>query len=95
MQIRLPAPLQGGCRVAVTAPSSGVAPAVHTRLDLCLAHLRTPGFVIEAGQCLRSERLGASTPANKRAAGLMHHLLRDDNAAFALPWGGEITQTLA
>ena len=90
MRIRYPRPLQRGGRIAVTAPSSGVEPALHARLDLVLAQLRAQGFVVVEGQCLRSESHGASAPAAERAAELMHFLLRDDIAAIIPPWGGEL-----
>jgi len=90
MPIQYPAPLQRGARIAVTAPSSGVEPPLHPRLDLCLAHLRAQGFVVEEGQCLRGEAHSASAPAEARAAELMHFLQRDDIAAVIPPWGGEL-----
>jgi muramoyltetrapeptide carboxypeptidase len=90
MRITYPAPLQRGSRIAVTAPSSGVKAPLHPRLDLCLAHLRAQGFVVEEGQCLRSEHNSASAPAQARAAELMRLLLRDDIHAVIPPWGGEL-----
>ena len=89
MPISYPAPLQPGDRIAVTAPSSGVEPALHPRLDLVIEHLRTQGFIVEEGQCLRDEQHSASAPAAQRAAELMHYLLREDIAAIIPPWGGE------
>jgi muramoyltetrapeptide carboxypeptidase len=90
MQILYPAPLQRGSRVAVTAPSSGVEPALHARLDLCLAQLRASGFAVEEGRCLRDEQSSASAPADVRAAELMALLQRDDIDAIVPPWGGEL-----
>lgn len=90
MTIRYPAALTRGARIAVTAPSSGVAPRCHARLDLALAHLRAQGFVVEEGRCLRAEWRDASAPADERAAELMHFLLRDDIDAIHPPWGGEL-----
>lgn len=89
MDIRYPRPLQAGDLIAVTAPSSGVEPALHPRLDLVIGHLRAQGFRVEEGQCLRDEQHSASAPAADRAAELMHFLLRDDVAAIIPPWGGE------
>ena len=88
--LRYPAPLRKGERIVVTAPSSGVLPALHARLDLVISHLRRQGFVVEEGTCLRNEERSASAPAALRAAELMHHLLRDDVAAIIPPWGGEL-----
>ena len=89
MNIAYPAPLQPGSRVVVTAPSSGVEPALHARLDLALGCLRAQGLVVEEGRCLRHEARSASAPAAERAAELMHTLLRDDVHAIIPPWGGE------
>ena len=66
-----PAPLSSGDRVAVTAPSSGVLPALHGRLDVVLGHLRAQGFELVEGCCLRDEVASASAPADERAAELM------------------------
>lgn len=88
--IRYPRPLASGSRVVVTAPSSGVEPALHARLELCLGHLREQGWVVEEGQCLRDERHGASAPAAARAAELEATLMRDDVDAVIPPWGGEL-----
>lgn len=90
LPLRVPAPLVPGARVVVTAPSSGVPPPLHRRLDLVLGHLRGQGFVVEEGRCLRDERRSASAPADERAAELMAVLLRDDVAAVIPPWGGEL-----
>ena len=87
---RYPAPLRAGSRIAVTAPSSGVLPPLHPRLDLNLAHLRAQGFIVEEGECLRDEHLSASASADARATELMHFLLRDDIDAIFPPWGGEL-----
>ena len=94
MNLRYPTPLARGHRIVVTAPSSGVEPALHARLDLTLQHLRQQGFVIEEGRCLRHEARSASAPAAERAAELMQALLRDDVAAIIPPWGGELAVEL-
>lgn len=88
--LRVPAPLRPGDTIAVTAPSSGVEPALHPRLDLILADWRARGWRVEEGTCLRDERGSASAPAAERAAELMRFLLRDDIAAIVPPWGGEL-----
>lgn len=87
---RYPSPLKVGSRIAITAPSSGVEPPVHPRLDLNIAHLRAQNFVVEEGLCLRNEHASASAAADVRAAELMHFLLRDDIDAIFPPWGGEL-----
>ena len=88
--LRYPAPLCPGERIVVTAPSSGVLPALHARLELVIGPLRNQGFTVEEGRCLRDEQRSASAPAAERAAELMRHLLRDDVAAIIPPWGGEL-----
>jgi muramoyltetrapeptide carboxypeptidase len=88
--LRYPRALGHGSRVAVPAPSSGVGPALHARLELCLGALRARGFVVEEGRSLRQESAGASAPAAERAAELMQLLLRDDVDAIVPPWGGEL-----
>lgn len=85
-----PDALNVGSRIAITAPSSGVEPPLHARLDLNIAHLRAQGFVVEEGRCLRNEHASASAAADVRAAELMHFLLRDDIDAVFPPWGGEL-----
>ena len=87
---RYPAPLKIGSRIAITAPSSGVEPPCHARLDLNITHLRAQGFVVEEGLCLRNQLASASAAADVRAAELMHFLLRDDIDAVLPPWGGEL-----
>jgi muramoyltetrapeptide carboxypeptidase len=89
-----PAPLRPGDLIAVTAPSSGVAAPLHPRLDLVLAHLRSQGFRVEEGHCLRDERRDASAPADARANELSKLLQRDDVAAIIPPWGGELAVEL-
>jgi muramoyltetrapeptide carboxypeptidase len=88
--LHYPGALRRGSRIAVTAPSSGVEPALHPRLDLCLQHLRTQGFAIEEGQCLRQEVRSASASAQQRAAELQALLAREDIDAIIPPWGGEL-----
>jgi muramoyltetrapeptide carboxypeptidase len=88
--IHYPAALQPGDLIVVTAPSSGVPPRLHARLELVLAHLRAQGFRVEEGQCLRDEVGSASAAADARASELMHTLQREDVAAIIPPWGGEL-----
>lgn len=90
MRPTYPAPLQPGSRIAVTAPSSGVQAPLHRRLDIVINQLRTVGFEVAEGSCLRSEQHSASAPAAERAAELMRLLLGDDIAAVIPPWGGEL-----
>lgn len=90
MPAQLPTPLRPGDTIAVTAPSSGVAPALQPRLDAAIAHLRGRGFEVLEGVCLRDEgdhHISASREA--RADELMAMLVDPDVAAVIPPWGGE------
>lgn len=90
MNARLPAPLRPGDTIAVTAPSSGVAPALWPRLDVAIAGLRRRGFEVVEGVCLRDRddhHVSASKEA--RADELMALLVDPDVAAVVPPWGGE------
>jgi muramoyltetrapeptide carboxypeptidase len=88
--MRYPKPLARGARIAVIAPSSGVEPPLHARLDLVLGHLQSKGYVVEEGESLRHERLNASASADRRAEELQRTLMRDDVDAILPPWGGEL-----
>lgn len=87
--LSFPPPLRAGDTVAITAPSSGVAPRHWRRLDVVLQHWRDRGFRVVEGDCLRSEHLNQSAPAAERARELMRFLLDDEVAAVLPPWGGE------
>lgn len=84
-----PQALRDGSLVAVTAPSSGVAPPLHPRLDLVIESLRCRGFRVREGRCLRSEHKNASADAHVRASEWMATLLDDEVDAVLPPWGGE------
>jgi len=88
--IRFPKPLRGGDLVAVVAPSSGVGPAMHERLDGALATLRRQGLAVREGRTLRRQVQGASGTAVERAEELMAALLDPAVAAVIPPWGGEL-----
>lgn len=86
---RCPRPLQAGDLIAITAPSSGVEPSRHARLERALSVLRQRGYRVIEGECLRAQQQQASAPAAQRAAELMR-LLRDPEVAAVMPpWGGE------
>jgi muramoyltetrapeptide carboxypeptidase LdcA involved in peptidoglycan recycling len=70
--VRYPLPLSHGDTVFVTAPSSGVEPRLHARLDLALEHLQAQGFRVEQGRCLRQQHHDASASAQERAAEMRH-----------------------
>ncbi|HEY1399790.1 S66 peptidase family protein [Roseateles sp.] len=88
--IRIPRPLRAGDVLAVVAPSSGVKPAMHERLDAALSMLRRQGFIVREGRSLRQQVQGASASAAERAVELMDVLLDPDVAAVIPPWGGEL-----
>lgn len=95
----LPRAIRAGDLIAVTAPSSGVPPAMHPRLDLVLEHLRAQGFRVVEGSCLRAEgetakSRSASAPRDDRDAELLRFLEDPEVAAIIPPWGGELATEL-
>lgn len=91
MDLRFPAPLRPGDTIAVTAPSSGVQPALHARLDVAIRRLRERGYEVLEGVCLRDDDPHAHVSASReaRADELMALLVDPDVAAVVPPWGGE------
>lgn len=88
--IAFPNPLVPGRTIAVTAPSSGVSGAALRRLDLVLDFLRSQGFAVVEGECLRSQHKDASANATARAQELTSFLVNPEIAAILPPWGGEL-----
>lgn len=87
--VHYPRPLTAGSLVVVTAPSAGVRPALHPRLDLVLAQLRAAGFRVREGDCLRNEHKHASAPRQARAGEFMAALMDDAVDAVLPPCDGE------
>ncbi|MFK4148911.1 S66 peptidase family protein [Streptomyces sp. NPDC004065] len=88
MPIRYPRPLRPGDRVGVTAPSSGVAPALLERLDVALRDVQARGYEAVVGRCMDgSGHISAS--AADRASELMSMLTDPTIRAVVPPWGGE------
>lgn len=87
--VRYPRPLRPGDLIGVTAPSAGVGPDIEPRLDFCLGFLRSQGYRVRVGACLRSDAI-VSAPAADRARELTAMLLDDEVAAVMPPWGGEL-----
>ena len=87
--MKYPKPLQHGSTIGVTAPSSGVEPPLHSRLDLALTMLRNKGFEVKEGHCLRSQTKDTSAPAKARAKELMTFLMDPEVDAVMPPWGGQ------
>jgi len=90
--IRYPRPLRAGDRVEVPAPSSGVPPELHDRLDRAVADLRGRGFEVHEGPLARTGGL---------VAGTVDERLDELRAAFASrpgavlpPWGGDLAVEL-
>lgn len=90
MNIQFPKPLVPGDLIAITAPSSGVSPPLHPRLDLAIAQLQQHGYRVVEGACLRQQRKGSSASPQARAAELMQFLTDPSVAAVMPPWGGEL-----
>lgn len=86
---RYPAPLRPGDVVGVTAPSSGVGPALRPRLEVALDLLRSQGYAVRLGECLDGTGV-VSAPAADRAAELEAMLCDPEVRAVVPPWGGEL-----
>jgi muramoyltetrapeptide carboxypeptidase len=89
MDLRLPAPLRPGDRIAVTAPSAGVAGAAVARVDFCVDWLRQRGYDVVVGECMDGTAL-TSAPAAQRAEELTRMLCDPDIRCVLPPWGGEM-----
>ena len=92
--ISFPKPLRPGDLIAVTAPSSGVSGPAIARLDLVLDHLRSRGYRVVEGSCLRTEHKDASAPSQARADEFNRFLSDPDVSAIFPPWGGELASEL-
>jgi len=68
----------------------GVDANRHARLDTAIEYLRSQGYRVVEGSCLRSNRKGASAPARERAAELIRFLTSDDISAVIPPCGGDL-----
>lgn len=88
MDVRFPAPLRPGDRIAVTSPSSGVADEHRGRLEFAVATLRGRGYDVVVGDCM-SGATHVSAPAAERAAELTGFLTDPGVRAVVPPWGGE------
>ncbi|MBB2921186.1 S66 peptidase family protein [Cellulomonas cellasea] len=87
MTPRYPDPLAPGDRIAVTAPSAGVAPRHRARLDHAVATLESRGYEVVLGECLDGSG-PVSAPAAQRAAELTAMLVDPAVRAVVPPWGG-------
>ena len=88
MDVRFPAPLNPGDRIAVTSPSSGVDDSLRGRLDFAVATVRSRGYDVVVGRCMDGAT-HVSAPAAERAAELTAFLTDPEIRAVVPPWGGE------
>jgi muramoyltetrapeptide carboxypeptidase LdcA involved in peptidoglycan recycling len=89
LSIRYPAPLRPGAIIGVTAPSSGVRAECERRLVACVDAVRSRGFEVRLGDCLRGGGIVTADAATR--AGELNRMLADpDIAAIVPPWGGEL-----
>ena len=84
-----PRPLAPGDLIAVPAPSSGVPPELHDRLDAAVAALEGRGFRADVGELARRGGL-TPAPAVERAGELSAAFSRDEVRAVLPPWGGDL-----
>ncbi len=87
--IIFPAPLEKGDKIAICAFSSCVDVPFQPRLDTVLAGLRSRGFEVIEGNCVRDLK-----SAKDRADELMAFLHDDSIAAIMPPWGGELAMEI-
>ena len=88
--MRYPAPLKPGCKIAITAPSSGVEDTLRPRLAHVLQSLERKGFEVVEGDCLYGNQGYVSASAKSRAAAFMQFALDPNIAAIIPPFGGEL-----
>lgn len=86
---RVPEPLKRGATIGVTAPSSGVGPALVERFAFCRRAVENHGFRVHEGRCLFGDGV-VSAPAPDRAHELSRMLLEPGWDAVIPPWGGEL-----
>ncbi|RYZ58834.1 MAG: LD-carboxypeptidase [Proteobacteria bacterium] len=88
--MKFPKPLSTLSKIAITAPSSGVAFRLHQRLDSAIGTLRAHGFDVEEGQCLRTNVKHVSASREDRAHELMKLWSEESISMIFPPWGGEL-----
>lgn len=85
-----PEPLKKGSVIAITGPSGGVHERFNNRFELAVNHLKSKGFEVVEGNCLRGEHKHVSGPKEKRAQDFMELWMNDNIDAIIPPWGGEL-----
>lgn len=88
MDLRFPAPMRPGDRVAVTSPSSGVAAVHRARLEVAVRAVEARGYEVVVGSCMDGSG-HVSAPAGRRADELVSMLTDPTIRAVVPPWGGE------
>lgn len=94
MTIHFPKPLQPHDLIGITAPSSGIEPALHPKLDLAINVLQQRSYKILEGHCLRSDYKNTSHNKYERAKELMSFLTDPEVKAILPPWGGELAMEI-
>ncbi len=94
MNIRFPKPLTIGDTIAITAPSSGVPVALHSRLNLAINQLKKRGYNVIEGQNVRNQYKNRSADKHIRAKELMYFLTSNEINAVMPPWGGNLAMEL-
>ena len=84
-----PTPLKGGDKIAVTAPSAGVAGHAAARIAFCVSWLRDAGYDVIVGDCMDGSGI-TSGSASARAAELTRMLCDPSIRAVVPPWGGDM-----
>jgi muramoyltetrapeptide carboxypeptidase len=85
-----PEPLKKNSKIGITGPSGGIHERFTERYNLALGHLKSLGYEIVEGNCLKGEFKHVSGPKEKRAEDFMSLWMRDDIDAIIPPWGGEL-----
>lgn len=76
--------------IGITAPSSGVAPELHSLLEQTIDRQREKGFLVEVGATAWTQKDAKSASAETRSKELMQ-MLEDPLIDVVIPpWGGEL-----
>ncbi|MGL4673836.1 MAG: S66 family peptidase [Wohlfahrtiimonas sp.] len=94
MTILFPKPLQNQDLIGTTAPSSGIEPALHPKLNLAINVLQQRGYRVLEGNCLRTEYKNVSDHKQNRANELISFLTDPEIKAILPPRGGELAMEI-
>lgn len=67
---------------------------LHPQLDEAISHLRSRGYQVIEGKCLRAQYKNKSADKKLRAAELMSFLVDPAIKAIMPPWGGDLGMEL-